>query len=106
RQVLIEFAAVGATQGLFQALRVAEDDVENALLVRLPALAASRIFLVVHRAEQALEHGARMRLRRIGRRRRAPREAVAVGAAVAVVAVAALQALLASDLEGPEACLP
>src|SRR5688572_18861222 len=89
KQVLVDLLAIAAPQAAPQTLRVAEDDVEHASVVALKPRPPLGVPLLVHGAEEALEHRARPHFRRHRRRRRSPRQAVAVRAAVAVVAVAA-----------------
>ena len=94
--VFVHLLAVGGAQDAFQSLGVSQHGIEHALLVLFLAGAHHRVALDFAAAKKALEDGARTDFGRIRRRRRPPRDAVAVGAAIAVVAVAALDAFFAS----------
>ena len=84
-QVLVHPAAVLGAEIRMQATNLVGDRVEQAAIH--PHL-AQPIGGAVAVAEQALEHGARIPLHRVRRRRRPPRDGVHVGATVAGVAVA------------------
>src|SRR5882724_1126589 len=98
-EILVDLAAVGRSQRALQLIGVRKNVVENALSVPLPLGAAGRILAGLEAREQALERRARIDLRRIGRRRGAPGDAVAVGAAIAGVAVADHASVLAAELD-------
>src|SRR5882672_8289205 len=105
-QIFVELPAVGASQRALPALGFVQRDVENALSVASDALPAVWILFIVCGPEHPIEDRPRPDLRRIRRVLGAPREAVAVGAAVPVVAVPALNALFAAELERPEPRVP
>src|SRR5204863_9960801 len=97
--IFVHLLAVGGAQDAFQSLGVAQHGIEHALLVLFLAGADHRVALDFPAAKKALEDGARPHFGRIWRRRRAPRNAVAIGAAIAVVTVAALDAFFAPEFE-------
>ena len=98
-EILVHATAVRRAELLLQMRDVGGHPVEDAavlLHLRQPLLARPAV------AEHPLEDDARVRLVRVRRRRRAPRDAVRVDATVAVVAVADEVGLLHRQLERPQ----
>ena len=99
KEVFVQLAAVGGTERALQRLGLFQHKVQHALVVGSAASATGRVGIKVGPAEHALEDRARTGLLRHRGRGRAPRNRVAVGAAVAAVAVAAVQSFLAAELQ-------